>query len=386
MAVRIVSLTAKLGLDGTAFQQGIGKAQGQMRSFASNIKGQMAGAFSAVMIGAQMKAIAQYGGQLTDLSKKVGVSTTALQEFEHAAKLSGAGLEDVGAAMRGLAKARADALGGNEDKLNAFGAFGIDEASLNAQSLETTFRRIAEAVRTIDFGQDELPLVEATLGRTGAVLIPMFKEGLEAAGEEARRLGIILDQSVVASLDRASDEMDRLAARSKQPMAELTANLATFAGALVNELDRSFGAFGAWLGGLVHTSGGIKEKLAGALDAEKAHMAGIAERQKEADAVVREKREAPVRAQSRAEEEAKWSKIEKEFNKRFEEENKRLRPTGRLPAVPSGFASSAKDIMGKDEKVGQIERHTARAENLLEAILQESRRRRAGSGGPFGSD
>lgn len=275
MAIRIVSLTAKLGMDGTQFQQGLTKAGAQMRQFAGSLKSQLGGVFGAVAISTAMREVVKYGGAIADLAKKVGVSTDALQEFEFAGKAAGASLDDIGNALRGLAKARDDALGGNAEKLAAFGSLGIGKDALKNQSLETTFKQVASAFQRIDFGADELALVEKVLGRTGGVLIPVFKDGLEQAGENARKLGIIISQDVVQSLDEAGDAMDRLAARSRKPVAQMTANLANFAGKLVHQADQSFGGFGAWLGGLIHTPGGIRERLRGAREQEQAHLADI---------------------------------------------------------------------------------------------------------------
>src|SRR5690349_10661007 len=136
-------ILGRLGLDSSSFTAELNRASARAKTFeqqlgssmgstAGAIKSQLAAAFSVgFMVNAGKQAV-EYGSKIADMSKKLDVSTDALQEFEFAANLSGASLEDIGAAFRGLAKAREAALGGDTGKLAAFSNFGFDKAALQA--------------------------------------------------------------------------------------------------------------------------------------------------------------------------------------------------------------------------------------------------------------
>ena len=284
---------AKLGLDGSGFQQGLQRAGGQMQKFAGTLKstmiGTLAGAFGTAALGSMVRGVTQYAGALSDMSKKLEVSKTFLQEMEFAGRESGATLETVGAALRGLKDARSDALAGNAEKLNAFKAFGLDEAAIKGASVEQLFRRISSVVQTIDFGEDELPLIEKTLSKAGSDLLPMMKAGFDAAAASAHDLGAIISDEVTDALDEAGDAADRLSARLRRPVAEMTARLASFGSEVLSGADRYFGGLGAHIGGMIGTPGGLATRWRGGVAAEQAHLADMAAQDAATAAPAREK-------------------------------------------------------------------------------------------------
>lgn len=256
-------LRVKLGLSTTGFEAGINRAQMAGARFSQNIKGQLGAAFSAGAVALATKKLIDYGSKISDLSKKVGVGTEALQEFDYAAKKNGATLEDVAAAFRGLAKARKEALGGDAEKLKVFEALGIDKEALTLDPLEKTFRKIADSFNKMDFGNDELTMVEAVLGKMAGSLLPTFKDGLAEAVDEAKQLGIALSDDVVQALDKAGDEADKFFARLRKPGAEATSRVLKVASGIMDALEGLSAASMGFLGGAWKTEGGLKEKFGG---------------------------------------------------------------------------------------------------------------------------
>lgn len=378
MAVRIVSLTARLGLDGTGFQQGLSRAGSQMRTFTSGLKSTMAstmaGAFSTVAIIQQAKAMVDYGSKIADMSKKLGVSTDALQEMEHAGKMSGASIEDIANAFRALSKSREQALASG--RMGGFTAFGIDRATLAASSLEQLMGQIAQHVQQFDLGSSELAKIEEVLGRSGGTLIPMMVEGLASAREEARKLGAVLDAETIQALDRAGDSVDKLALRTKKPMAEMTANLANFAGVLFNLVDRFASGYGAWLGGMLGTQGNLSDRFKGAVEARQAILADIAKANEPAASTTR-------------------TKVSSEgvfLSDIINEQMKKDKARGVTAAGP-GFSSpvaavSAMDSLRQSKEsekdLKEIARTSTRQLQILEEMLRESRTG-TGKKGPFGT-
>ena len=99
-----LNLIARLGLDGKAFQTGLARAKGQTNQFAGGVKRQFVGMFGAAAIGIAIKKATDYADEINNLSRRLGVSTKALQEFNYAANLSGSDLKTVGTSLQRVQK------------------------------------------------------------------------------------------------------------------------------------------------------------------------------------------------------------------------------------------------------------------------------------------
>lgn len=247
----ILSLIAKLGLNKTGFDSGMDAATAKSKAFSNNLKSHLAGAFSIAAIAAYTKHVIEAVSRVEDLSQKIGVGTETLQELDYAAKQSGSSLEAVATSFRQLSKARLEALrdpGTKEGQ--AFGAMGISGTDLKSESLERTWKRIAETIRTTDFGASELAIVDTLLGRSAGELLPMFKAGVEATSEEARNLGLVISDEVVSSIDDAGDALDRMGAKLKAVVAPAIKFIVDRMRDLYDLADLLVGNIGAIIGAL----------------------------------------------------------------------------------------------------------------------------------------
>lgn len=287
----IQELKIRIGADGRGFEGTINRLQGVGARFAQNLKSQFAAAFSTAILAQRAREVVQFAGQIADLGKKTKASSEFLQQLAYAADQNGASIDTVSAALRGLAKARADALSGDATKLATFDAFGVSKAALESEKLENIFKRIAQTLHTTDFGEDELPMVEAILTRAGADLLPLIKEGFSNAAAEAERLGIILADPVIKNLDAAGDSVDKLAARIRGPLGAAIGFAANRVREIVDFLDLGFGSTGAFLGGLIYGKGGPIERFKTAKDLALQHAGEILDARIKADQAIIE----PVR-------------------------------------------------------------------------------------------
>ena len=209
-------------LNASGFEQGIRHVQKSLANFRSNFGGLIGGAAVAGLSVATKKVI-DYGGKLSDLSKQTGVSVSALQEFDYWATQNGKTLDDVVLSLKGLRKARDEALEGNPEKILAFDAAKLDPK----MSVEQLFRGLAEKIRTTDFGDDEGVIAEKLMGKAGDSMLSPMKESLADASAEARNLGIIIEDGVVAKLDEVGDAIDRITAQMRGPLASAVAIVAS---------------------------------------------------------------------------------------------------------------------------------------------------------------
>jgi hypothetical protein len=213
-----------------------GRLAGIGAGLSASLGGQFAAVASVGGIVAASRSTIQFASSIKDLSEKAGVSAKTFQEVAYAARLSGADISDVSTSFRGLAKARSEALGGNQEALNAFSIAGISRANLEAQSLEQTYRQIADVFRNNDFGADTEPLIERMMGRGATNMLATFKAGLQEAAAEAHRMGIILEEGVVDKLDTIGDKITMLAGHFRGPLASALVYVANVANGVVKDI------------------------------------------------------------------------------------------------------------------------------------------------------
>lgn len=200
-------IIVRMGMDSTAFNRELQKAKVQAKEFKSGMD-KLGGAIAGIGLAALTAKVVEYGGKLADMSARLGVSTDALQEFGYAAEQSGGSLEDVAAALQKLAVARANALEGGEagEKMTAaFAKLGVSLADLRTMRVEDLFRKIGGAIRDTADVQTVLDDATTIFGKNSANVLAAMRNDLDAAAEEAKRLGLIIGDDVIKRLDELGD-------------------------------------------------------------------------------------------------------------------------------------------------------------------------------------
>lgn len=205
-------ILVRMGMDSSAFNRGLQAAKVQSKEFKSSLD-KLGGAIAGLGLAALTAKVVEYGGKIADMSARLGVSTDALQEFGYAAEQSGGSLEDVAAALQKLAVARANALEGGEagaKMLDTFAKFGVTLADLRSMRVEDLFRKIGGAIRDTADVQNVLDDATTIFGKNSANVLAAMRNDLDAAGAEARRLGLIIGEDIVAKLDELGDKANTL--------------------------------------------------------------------------------------------------------------------------------------------------------------------------------
>jgi hypothetical protein len=235
----------RISLDGSGLSRTLRGIRTQVAGWSTDIKGMIADAFSARSLLHLAKRTVDYASKIDGLNKSTGMSVKRLQEWDYAAKQNESSIEAIAKGFRGLSKARAEALGGDQGKLAAFGDLGLDRVTLQALSLEEAFSKIARVFQTTDFGADEIALVEQVLGKGAMELLPAFKAGLAESADEADRLGIALDEGAIQSLDHLDDMLKRFEAQMRGPVAMALMGTVSIIGGIVDHIARGYQLIGS---------------------------------------------------------------------------------------------------------------------------------------------
>ena len=204
------------------------QATGQMETDANKAAGGISagmnkiGAAVAAMVGfltaATVAALAlgrasfKMASDLDNAAKRIGVTTTFLQEFEYVARKTGGSTQDAEAAIDGFAKKFASAAAGlSKADLDSFKAIGFTQQDLRnfgsmEEALEETVNRIS------DLRSESDRTAAATQAGLGAMAYA-FRDGGDAIAEmrdEAHTAGEIMDEALVIKGAKAQEQMEHL--------------------------------------------------------------------------------------------------------------------------------------------------------------------------------
>jgi hypothetical protein len=210
------TMTAKLGLDQSAYQTGLATASRAADKFAGSLSasmrglgGTIAGAFAFDRLIAGFATAIDKGDQLQDLANRFGVSASAIQEVGNAASLSGGSVEDVAKAFNKLAQNAGAALGGNQQLQEAFNAIGLSLEDLQRLSPQELFFALSKALNQGSLGARDFDIAMQLAGRSSASLMETMRMGPEAIQATGQAMGVFSDETA-ARLSEASDNIKKM--------------------------------------------------------------------------------------------------------------------------------------------------------------------------------
>lgn len=184
----------------------VAKVQGSVTGATASL-GKMASslgiAFSAGMVVNFAKGVFAAAGQIDDLSKKLGVSSEAVQRLKYAAEQTGTTIETVEGA---LAKMNDKLASGDKSTINALKMAGLSFDDIRRMRPEDAFNAIAEAIGRVEDPMQRARLAMDLFGKAGADLLPMIVDGTLAA---SKAIDVMSDDTVKRLAD-AEDAWGRL--------------------------------------------------------------------------------------------------------------------------------------------------------------------------------
>lgn len=194
----------ELSMDGSKFFGVMAQAGAAVSRFGnqvqSNIGGRLAAAFSVGAMGMAIRRTMDYADSLEEMSTRIGVSTDKLQEWNFAAKQSGADAQKLMTFIERLAMAAGDL-----KNMPGFSAMGINPSGMTPEQL---FQAVSS--KTQGKGSTEIVQMLQGLGLSIRQIGPMVNvlaSDLDAAGESARGLGAVMDQQTIHALANLNDQL-----------------------------------------------------------------------------------------------------------------------------------------------------------------------------------
>jgi hypothetical protein len=189
----------------------------------------MAAYMSLSFIQNQASQILDYGGKITDLSARLGISTTAVQQWGYALKQNGGDVDDMSRFFEQLAKNRRDALEGSDSKMASFQHLGVSKEMLQTGRLEDIGAQIGKAFEGGANPQQFMAELRDVGGRSAGEMVAMFSQGFGQLAIEAQNFGAVMSESTIGALDTLGDRLDLLKMQFQSAVAPIFVTIAEVA-------------------------------------------------------------------------------------------------------------------------------------------------------------
>ena len=181
----------------------------------------------AVAVGRGLVQLEAEVERLGQLAERLGVSFGFIQVLETAANQTGTSVESLGGSFTKFLRSVDDARDGGKNAAAAFKTLGLSTEDVRNADPETLFTQSADAIARIADPAKRAATAVALFGKSGAELLPVFRQ-LGAAAADLERIGGALTDQQRAEIDAFGDSLDRLGVASQGLKRQLTANFAGF--------------------------------------------------------------------------------------------------------------------------------------------------------------
>ena len=223
-------------------------AQGA-KNVADKTKGlSLAGGAVATGILATGRNAIKTADDLETMSARTGLSTDTLQKFAYASDMVDVSTEELASAMTKMKKQ----MGENPAAFEALG-ISVTNADGSFRDLESVFYDSLAALSQIG-GETERDLAAMDLfGKSADTLATIIDDGgesLQAYGEKAEEMGLILSEDTIGKLTSTGDTIDEMKARTMSTLVEVGAELLDNLAPAIEFIVEKIGEVIAWLGTL----------------------------------------------------------------------------------------------------------------------------------------
>lgn len=160
------------------------------------------------------------GREVERLSARAGVGAESFQRLAYAADSAGVDADGFASVLSDLGEKAVDAATGNEDLQKTFRALGVQVRASdgNMRKSDALLADVADAFARMEDGPVKTAIALQLFSEEGARLIPVLNQGsggLQKLGDEAQRLGLVLDRKALKQSEAFAGGMDRLKATLK---------------------------------------------------------------------------------------------------------------------------------------------------------------------------
>lgn len=218
----LAKLVVRLEAETARYQKELERARKQLTRFDRDAvdtarrvaKSTAAAAAAAVAaLSAMSRAQINVQDEAGKTAQRLGLTTEELTRLRFAAKLTGVEQNTLEMALQRMTRRLAEAAAGGGEAAGAIEQLGLDAERLARMSPAQAFAEISEAIQDVPAQAERVRLAFKFFDSEGVRLVntlALGKQGLKDAGDEAERLGVVIDQNASMAAARFNDNVTRL--------------------------------------------------------------------------------------------------------------------------------------------------------------------------------
>lgn len=210
------SLVIELAANSARLSSDMGKAVGIVERGAQNMQRAFKFIGGGLLGGALISAVkdaAEFGDTLNKAAIKAGVSGNAISELAYAAKLADVDLVGLSNSLKFMQVNLSKAASGAQEPIEALSALGLSIKDIKALAPDKQFELLADRISQLKDPADRARAAVALFGKAGSDLLPLFNDGakgIQAAREEAIKLGQSFSTEQLQAIEAANDSVTKL--------------------------------------------------------------------------------------------------------------------------------------------------------------------------------
>lgn len=249
----IVNVLANTG----GFASGMGKARKQLTFYQREVlRAQKATALFTRALGAvgvgfgisrmvgMIRQTTEEISLLVDTSQKLGITTEALGSLRWAGQQTGVEAGTLDAGLQKLTKSISEAAKGTGRAKKELKELGVNVNALNLATPDKQFRAIVGAMQGVENQADKVRIAFKLFGNEGTALlntIALGSQGLRQMENDAKALGIAIDQKEAEQIEEFGDKLEKLGASWKGLKTQIVIDITPAAAKAVDYLSETFG-------------------------------------------------------------------------------------------------------------------------------------------------
>lgn len=208
--MRAMGIDVPPGIQRIADQtKNVDTAQTSLIGTLKSVAAAMGIAFSVQQITALVGRVIDFGGEMTDLAARTGISTDALQVFKFAGEQVGVSLDTIVGAITQMQNRLA---GGDKSAIAALKDLGIGFEEIRRLSPDEQMTLIASKIALIPDPAQRTATAMDLMGKSASEVMPLLLSNFGEMAQKARDLGVVMSEKTIAAMDDLGDTMTAMKA------------------------------------------------------------------------------------------------------------------------------------------------------------------------------
>lgn len=226
----VAALRATLGLDGSAFRQGLNAAKGEASAFSSTLQkliAPVAAAIGVAFSGAAIRNQMAYIDAQAKMAQSLGTTSASLQVMERAGELAGVSLNSVEQSAKDLQRRLSQAASGGGPVADALAKIHLNAQDLMALPLDQRVAAINGAINEFIPAAQRAAIAGQLFGEEGSLLMTRLDPAtISQAATEISSLGYAISELDANKIEQANDAISALGLIGDGLVSQITVALA----------------------------------------------------------------------------------------------------------------------------------------------------------------